>query len=217
MLRVIKKHSITSSSHVVLFGLTRVLYTNAHTYLIRLARTTTSSSGPPYTVPSQSITRNGVCGTIATENPLTGYEPNSFDIPEDYDGIDTILRDVNVTQLSNYDFDRQYVDTIGVDDQHLRSEFASPLLTQEGEEARKDLSQTYHSNEESLLRSAPSISERTGKPSSMLDEQRSSQELEDERFMASIQVRREQFRAKRNSRSQNMKRRLVSMKTSFVI
>ena len=135
-------------------------------------RTTTSSSGPPYTVPCQSITRNGECGTIATENPLTGYEPNLFAILEDYEGLDTIFRDVNVTQLASYDFDRQYVDTIGVDDQHFRSEFASPLLTQEGEGARMDLSQTYHSNDKTLLRSAPSISERTEKPSSMLEQQK---------------------------------------------
>ena len=132
--------------------------------------------------------------TTATENSLTGYEPNLFDIPEDYEGTDAIFRDANVTQLSNYDFDRQYPDTPEVDEEHFGSAFASPPLTQKTG-ARADLTQTYHSNEESLLRSAPSISVKPGKPSSMMEEQKSSQELEDERFTVALQIQREQILA----------------------
>ena len=70
-----------------------------------------------------------------------------FDIPEDYTGIDAIFRDANVTQLIHYDFDGQKTDSTDVDDEHLNTEFASPLLTQE-REGRTALTQTYHSNEE---------------------------------------------------------------------
>ena len=117
-----------------------------------------------------------------------------FDIPEDYEGIDAIFRDTNFTQLINYDSDGQYPDPTEVDDEHFRSEFASPLPTQE-KGARTDLSQIHHSNEESLLRSAPLISARTVKPSSMLNEQESSQGLEDEIFMSVLQVQRERILA----------------------
>ena len=78
------------------------------------------------------------------KTPLTGSEPNLFDIPEDYDGIDAFFRDTNFTQLFNNDSDGQHPDPTEVDDEHLRSEFASPLPTQE-RGARTDLTQTHHS------------------------------------------------------------------------
>ena len=74
---------------------------------------------------------------MATETPLTGYEPNLFDIPEDYDGLDKIFRKTNFTPLM-YDSDLQYPDPTEVDDEHLRSECASPLPTWE-RGARTDL------------------------------------------------------------------------------
>ena len=92
---------------------------------------------------------------MATATPLAGYEPNLFDIPEDYDGIDEIFRDTDCTQLI-YDSDGQYLAPTEVDDEHLRSEFASPLQVQK-REAKTDLTQTHHSDEQSLLRSAPSF------------------------------------------------------------
>ena len=104
-----------------------------------------------------------MCGTIATETLLTGYEPNLSDIPEDYEGIDAIFRETTFTRLINYDSDGQYPGPFEVDDEHLRSEFASPLPAQE--RARTDLTQTHHSNEESLLRSAQLMAARTEKPS----------------------------------------------------
>ena len=142
----------------------------------------------------RTVARNEQCGTIATETPLTGYEPNLFDTLEDYEGIDAIFRDKNFTQLIDYDSDGQYPDPTEVDDEHLRSEFASPLPRQE-RGARTDLTQIHHSNEESLLTSAPLISTRTRKPSSKLNEQESSQGLEDEIFMSVLQVQREQILA----------------------
>ena len=51
--------------------------------------------------------------------------PNLFDIPEDYEGIDAIFKDTNFTQLI-YDSDGQYPDPTEIDDEHLRSEFATP-------------------------------------------------------------------------------------------
>ena len=113
-----------------------------------------------------TVARNEERRTIATETPLTGYEPNLFDFPEDYEGVDASFRDTNLTQLINHDSDGQYPDPTAVDDEHFKSEFASPLPTQE-RGARTDLTQTHHSNEESLLRSAPLISARTGEPSPM--------------------------------------------------
>ena len=75
---------------------------------------------------------------MATETPLTGYEPNLFDIPEDYDGIDEIFKDTNYTQLI-YDSDGQYPDPAEVDNEQLRSELASPLQMQErGSKNRPD-------------------------------------------------------------------------------
>ena len=115
------------------------------------------------------------------------------DIPEDHEGIDAIFRDANVTKLTNYDFDGQYPDPTEVDGEHLRIEFASPLLTQE-RCARIDLTQTHHSTEEGLLRSAPLISAGTGKPGSVLNEQEASR-LEDERFMTALKEQREQILA----------------------
>ena len=53
-----------------------------------------------------------------------------FDIQEDHDDIDEIFTDRNFTQLC-YDSNGQYPDPAEVDDEHLRSEFASPLQMQE--------------------------------------------------------------------------------------
>ena len=116
-----------------------------------------------------------------------------FDIPEDYEGIDAIFRETNFTQLINYDSDGQYPDRTEVDDKHLRSEFASPLPTQE-RGARTDPTQTHLSNEESSLRSAPLIS-RTVKPGSVSNERELSQGLEDEILMSALQAQRHQILA----------------------
>ena len=67
---------------------------------------------------------------MATETPLTGYEPNLFNISEDYDGSDEIFRDTNFIQLI-------YDPTTEVDDEHLRSEFASPLQMRERQEQKQ--------------------------------------------------------------------------------
>ena len=118
---------------------------------------------------------------MATETLLTGYEPNLFDIPEGYDGIDEIFRDINFAQLI-YESNGQSPNPAEVDEEHLRSEFASPLQMQE-RGAKTDLTQTHHSHEQSLLRCAPLISERTGKPGSVFNERQWCQELEDEILM----------------------------------
>ena len=94
-----------------------------------------------------------------------------------------------MTQLT-HDTDVQYPHPTEVGDEHLRNEFASPLQMQE-REAKTDLTQTRHSNEESMFRSVPSISARTEKPSSMLNERESHQGLENEMFMSALQVQRE--------------------------
>ena len=175
--------SSPSVSHVVLSGLTRVLYTCFIHIALHPHRTLLiphpQFHGMPSTVPCGTVARNEGCGTIATERLLTGYEhANMFDIPEDYESVDAIFRDTKFTQLINYDSDGQYPDPTEVDDEHLRSECGSPLPAQE-RGARTDLTQTPHSDEESLLRSAELIAARTEKPSFMLKEQESSQRLED--------------------------------------
>ena len=120
-----------------------------------------------------------------------------FDIPEDFEGLDTIFRGANLTQLSNCDMDSKKPVTTQVDDEHLRNAVATPLLTQESGE-RTDVTQTYHSNEEGLLRSAPSILVSTEQPVPLSASQMSSQELGDERFMTAPQTQREQILAEAN-------------------
>ena len=71
--------------------------------------------------------------------------------------MDEIFTDRNFTQLI-YDSNGQYLNPAEVDDEHFRSEFASPLQVKE-RGAKTDLTQTHHSHEESFfLRSAPLIS-----------------------------------------------------------
>ena len=64
--------------------------------------------------------------------------------------------------------------------------------------AKKDLTQTHHSHEESLLRCAPLISAKMGKPSSV-----SSQGLEDEILMSALQVQLQQILAEATLEIQN--------------
>ena len=108
-----------------------------------------------------------------------------FDIPEDFEGLDTIFRGANLTQLSNCDIDSKKPVTTQVGDEHLRNAVATPLLTQESGE-RADVTHTYHSNEEGLLRSAPTILVSTEQPVLLSANQKSSQELDDERFMTAL-------------------------------
>ena len=142
-----------SSSVVVQFLLFPSTSSTPISSLRHSPRSTTSSSAPLNITPCGTVTRNEDRGPVAIETPLTGYEPNLFDIPEDYDGIDEIFTDTNFTQLI-CDSDGQYPDPAEVDDEHLRSEFASPLQMQE-RKAKTDLTQTHHSFEESLLESVP--------------------------------------------------------------
>ena len=160
-------------------------------------RSSSKSTGPPCNNHCGSITRTGECGSIAITNPLTGYEPNLFDIPEDFEGLDTIFRGANLTQLSNCDMDSNKPVTTEVGDEDLRNAVASPLLTQESGE-RADVTQTYHSNEDGLLRSVPSILVSTEQPVPLSASQKSSQELGDERFMTALQIQREQIMAEAN-------------------
>ena len=148
---------------------------------------TTPPSRPPSKTPCRSIPRNEERGPLATETPLTGCEPNLFDIPEDNDDVDEIFTDRNFTQLF-YNSNGQYPDPVEIDDEHLRSEFASQLQMEE-RGAKTDLAQTHYSHEESLLRSAPLIS-RTENPGSVLNDRESSQGLEDEILMSALQVQR---------------------------
>ena len=137
--------------------------------------------------PAGRFQRNEERGPLATETPLTGCEPNLFDIPEDNDDVDEIFTDRNFTQLF-YNSNGQYPDPVEIDDEHLRSEFASQLQMEE-RGAKTDLAQTHYSHEESLLRSAPLIS-RTENPGSVLNDRESSQGLEDEILMSALQVQR---------------------------
>ena len=162
-------------------------------FLRNMGYSTASSSAPPNITPCGTVARNEERGSVATETPLTGYEPNLFDTPEDYDGIDEIFRDTNFTQLI-YDSDGQYPDPAEVDNEHLRSECASPLQMQK-KGSKTDLTETHHPHEESLLVSALLNSARTGKRGSVLNVRGWSQGLEDEILMSALQVQREQILA----------------------
>ena len=79
-----------------------------------------------------------------------------------------------------YDLDENLVPEI--DDEHIRNMLAAPLCFQE-REASADLSQVYHSDDESLLPVSQSIFTSTGKPVPLFSQRRkSSQELDDDRI-----------------------------------
>ena len=92
--QVLREHKIPSSpsSHAVVPScfLLHLPHRSPHpgTHIVQ----TTSSSAPPNITPCGTVTRNEERGTMATKTPVTGYEPNLFDIFEDYDGIDEIFR-----------------------------------------------------------------------------------------------------------------------------
>ena len=67
---------------------------------------------------------------MAAGAPLTGYEPNLLDIPENDDGVKGIFTDRYFTQFLN-DPDTQQPDPVEFDDEHPRSEFTPPLQVQE--------------------------------------------------------------------------------------
>ena len=54
--------------------------------------------------------------------PLTGYEPNLLEIPEDDDDVNEIFTDRYCTQFLN-DSVTQQPDPVEIDDEHRRSEF----------------------------------------------------------------------------------------------
>ena len=84
-----------------------------------------------------------------------------------------------------------------IDDEHIRNAQAPPLCIQEGE-ANVDLSQVYHSNEESLLPGSQSILTSTGKPVAWLSQKRrSGQEEKKERLLAEAtsEILRHEYRA----------------------
>ena len=91
--------------------------------------TSSSSKGTSYNNHCWAIAPNEECGSIAITNPLTGYEPNLFGIPGDFEDLDSIFRGANLTQFSNYDLDKIGPATGEIDDFHTRNAIAAPLFT----------------------------------------------------------------------------------------
>ena len=90
-----------------------------------------------------------------------------------------------------------------IDDEHTRNASASPLYIQE-REANADLSQAYHSNEESLLPDARSILASTGELVAWLSQKRkSSQELDDGQIRNLLERQKERVLAENNIRELN--------------
>ena len=79
-----------------------------------------------------------------------------------------------------------------LDDEHVGNALASPLFTKESE-AEASLAQTYHSNEENLLRGAQSALANTGQSVVWPTKRKSSRELEYERIKTVLQVQKEQL------------------------
>ena len=98
-------------------------------------------------------------GTLAENNPLTGYEPNSID---NYQISETTKIFI---QESSSDSRPSNLHDLEIDDYTIGRALSSPLFTQEREDPASRR-QAYHSPEESLL-SSESMSfghVRTGRP-----------------------------------------------------
>ena len=132
---------------------------------------------------------------MAITNSLTGYEPNLFGLSDDCEGLASIFKGSDLTQFYNYDTDKKESANAEIDDEHIRNAVASPLFTPEREAAEANLTQTYHSYVESLLRSAQSVSACSGQPVTWPTRQTSSRELDEERSMTTLQLRKEHLLA----------------------
>ena len=131
---------------------------------------------------------------MATTDPLTGYEPNLLGIPDDFEVLPSIFQGSDSNQLYNLRIDREESANAWIDDEHITTAVASPLFTQESE-AEASLAQTYHSDEESLLRGAQSDLARTEQPVVWQTRQKSSRESDDERIKTMLQIQKEQILA----------------------
>ena len=104
----------------------------------------------------------------------------------------SILQGSDINQIYYLGIEGEESVNAELDDEHVGNALASPLFTKESE-AEASLAQTYHSNEENLLRGAQSVLANTVQSVVWPTQRTSSRELEYERIRAILQIQKEQL------------------------
>ena len=107
------------------------LFQSRYQHLSLPPRTRLALPLPPSTTTCGSIARNEECGTTARHLSLVMRPTCSTSLKTRFSETRTS------PNSSSYDFDRQCPDSTEGHDEHLRSENASPLLTQRREKQRQ--------------------------------------------------------------------------------
>ena len=111
-----------------------------------LSCSSTSMSSEPPRIKKTALTHNEEYCSVATHNPLTGYEPNQLDNFDCSEASAAIFQD----ESGDTDTEPSYSCDAELDDEIIGKALSSPLFIQEREESA-NLRQAYHSHEESLL------------------------------------------------------------------
>ena len=115
---------------------------------------------------STSVSSSWTKPWSSTSIPATSWTmaQTARGILDDFEVLPSIFQGWDINKIYNLGIDREESANAETDDEHIREVVASLLFTQESE-AEARLAQTYHSNEESLLRGALTES---GKPQAIL-------------------------------------------------
>ena len=124
---------------------------------------------------------------------LLGHEPKRLDLAEEFDTYKSVLHSADPNALYHIDDDRDDSVPAEIEDEQIRVALASQLFFQESD-AEDDLRRIYHSNEESLFKGSPPVSDRTRKPvKSQALKHKSSQEVETDRMKAFLETQQDQL------------------------
>ena len=106
--------------------------------------------------------------------------------------LSSIFQGSDINQIYHLGIEREESANAELDDEHVGNALASPRFTKESE-AEASLAQTYHSNEENLLRGAQSPFANTGQSVVWPTQRKSSRELEYKRIKTVLQIQEEQL------------------------
>ena len=106
--------------------------------------------------------------------------------------LPSIFQGSHINQIYHLGIEGEESANAELDDEHVGNAFASPRFTKESE-AEASLAQTYHSNEENLLRGAQSALANTGQSVVWPTQRKSSRELEYKRIKTILQIQEEQL------------------------
>ena len=139
---------------------------------------------------------------MARTDPLAGNGPKLLGISDDFEVLPSNFQGSDINQIFYLGIEGKESANAELDGEHVGNAVASPLFTQESE-AEASLAQTCHSNEESLLRGAQSVSANTELSVVWPTKRKSSRELEYERIKTIVQIQKEQLL--RDARSEILK------------